>query len=304
MAGFKSIREWVQSEDDGKVHYGMFRKFVPSGAITIAGQWFDYSTASSIPVANYYASAPLVAAKIESDRGIYVPTELYPEKQFLRKLTVMSAAAGVTVATSQNQTLILMDYLLYYPFIDLDAVAEEQVMTNVNVLDRYTDGAGVMMMMVAQSATAGSGSFTVNYTNQSGTPGRVTPTTYCVAAQPSGAIVNATGVATGVHPFIPLQDGDTGVKSVQSVTMAGANGGLGAIVLVKPLQWTYVREECRRPTSSPAEDFGDAAEVERIRMLSGTPRIMDGAVLGFIGRTTAGTIASSILVGMIETTWR
>lgn len=304
MGGFRNIREWVQSEDDGKVHYGMFRKFVPSGAITIAGQWFDYSTASSIPVANYYASSPLVAAKIDIDKGIYVPTALSPEKQFLRKLTVMSAAAGVTVATSQNQILILMDYLLYYPFVDLDAVAEEQLMTNVAALDRYTTGAGVQMMMVSQSATAGAGSFTVKYTNQAGVADRVTPTTYCVAAQPSGAIVNATGAATGTHPFIPLQEGDTGVRSVQSVTMIGANGGLGCIVLVKPLQWHYVREECRRPTSSPAEDFGDASEIERIRMQSGTVQIQDNAVLSFIGRTSAGTIASSVLVGMIETTWR
>lgn len=304
MTGFRNIREWVQSEDDGKVHYGMFRKFVPSGAITIAGQWFDYSTASSYPPANYYASSPLVAARIDLDRGIYVPTDLSPERQFIRKLTVMSAAAGVTTTTSQNQVLILLDYLLYYPFIDLDAVAEEQSMTNVTTIPRYTDGAGVQMMMVSQSATAGSGSFTVKYTNQAGVADRVTPVTYCVAAQPSGALVNATQAATGTHPFIPLQEGDTGVRSVQSVTMAGANGGLGAIVLAKPLMFHYVREECRRPTSSPAEDFGDASEIERIRMQSGTPRIMDGAVLGFIGRTSAGTIASSVLVGMIETTWR
>ena len=303
MAGFRNIREWVQSEDDGKVHYGMFRKFVPSGAITIAGQWYDYSTASSYPVANYYASSPLISAYIEADRGIYVPL-VSPEKQFIRKIVAMSAAAGVTVATSQNQTLMLLDYLLYYPFIDLDAVAEEQAFTNSRALTRYTDGKGVMMMMVSQSATAGSGSFTVTYTNQAGTPGRVTPVTYCVAAQPSGAIVNATGAAGGTHPFIPLQAGDTGVRSVQSVTMAGANGGLGCIVLVKPLMTTYVREECRRPTSSPAEDFGDATELERIRMQSGTPQIVDGAVLGFIGRTSAGTIASSVLVGTIETVWR
>lgn len=302
MAGFRNIREWVQSEDDGKSFIGMFRKQVPSGAITIAGQWFDYSTASSYPVANYYASSPLVAERIDVDRGIYVPN-VSPEKQFIRKLTCMSMAAGVTTATSQNQALILMDYLLYYPFIDLDAVAEEQLMTNVRTLDRYTDGKGVMMMMVSQSATAGGGSFTVNYINQDGGES-VTPTTYCVAAQPSGALVNATGNAASAHPFIPLQAGDSGVRSVRSVTMAGANGGLGCIVLVKPLQWTYVREECRRPTSSPAEDFGDASEVERIRMLSGAPRIMDGAVLSFIGRTSAGSIASSVLVGMIETTWR
>jgi hypothetical protein len=303
MSGFRNIKEWVQSEDDGKVHYGMFRKFVPRGAITIAGQWFDYSTASSYPVANYYASSPLISAKIESDRGIYVPC-VSPERQFIRKIGVMSSAAGVTTATSQNQILILMDYLLYYPFIDLDAVAEEQSLTNSVALDRYTDGNGVMMMLVSQSATAGGGFFTINYTNSDGVAGRVTEVTYCVAAQPSGAIVNAITNASGAHPFVPLASGDKGVRSVQSITMARANGGLAAIVLVKPLMWTYVREECRRPTSSPAEDFGDATEVERIRMQSGTVQIVDGAVLGFIGRTSAGSIASSVLVGTLETVWR
>ena len=303
MAGFRNIREWVQSEDDGKVHYGMFRKLVPSGAVTIAGQWWDYSTASSYPPANYYASAPYVAAYIDSDKGIYVPS-VTPERQFIRKLTCMSMAAGVTTATSQNQHLLLLDYLLYYPFVDLDAVAEEQSFTNTRAIQRYTDGKGVMMMMVSQSATAGGGNFTVKYTNQDGTPDRVTPKNYCVAAQPSGAIVSATGAATSTTPFVTLQEGDTGVRLVQSVMMGAMNGGLATIVLVKPIQATYIREECRRPTSSPAEDFGDASELERIRMQSGTPRIYDGAVLGFIGRTSAGSIASSVLVGTIETVWR
>lgn len=303
MAGFRNIKEWVQSEDDGKSWWTMFRKFVPSGAVTIAGQWFDYSTASSYPPANYYASAPLVSARIDVDRGIYVPT-VSPEKQFIRKLTVMSAAAGVTTTTSQNQTLILMDYLLYYPFIDLDAAAEEQALSNTVTLPRYTDGAGVMMMLVAQSATAGGGNFTVKYTNSAGTDSQVTPTNYCVAAQPSGAIVNATTAAAGTTPFITLAAGDKGVRSVQSITMGTANGGLAAIVLVRPLMITYIREECRRPTSSPTESYGDAAELQRIRMQSGTPQIIDGAVLSFISRTTAGTIASSTLVGSLETVWR
>lgn len=304
MAGFRNIREWVQSEDDGKSWIACFRKFAPSGAVTIAGQWYDYSTASSYPPANYYASAPMIAARVDTDRGLHIPTTVSPEKQFIRKLTLMSCAAGVTTTTSQNQVVWMLDYLLYYPFVDLDAVAEEQLMTNTVTLPRYTDGKGVMMMMVAQSATAGGGSFTVNYTNQAGESGRVTPTTYCVAAQPSGALVNATGNAASAHPFIPLQAGDRGVRSVQSVTMAGANGGLGAIVLVKPIECSYIREECRRPTSSPTEDYGDASELERIRMKSGTVQIEDGAVLSFIARTSAGSIASSILVGTIETVWR
>lgn len=304
MPGFRNIKEWVESAtDDGKCWTACFRK-VPPSAATIAGQWFDYSTATGIPVANFYATEPLVAATIDIAKGIYVPRSVSPEKQFLLRATLMSGAAAVTTTTSQNQLYLLMDYLLYYPFIDLDAAGDEQVLTNTVTLPRYTDGKGVMMMMVSQAMTAGGGNFSVSYTNHEGTPGRTSGTAYCAASQPSGALVSSVSADAGISPFIPLQSGDLGVRSVQSVTVGVNNGGLAAIVLVRPLQFVYVREECRRPTSSPTQSYGDAAEVERIRMLSGTPQIKDGAVLAFIGRHAAGSVASQQLVGTLDTVWR
>lgn len=302
MPGFRGLKAWVDAAtDNGKNWLACFRK-VPPSATTIAGQWFDYSTAAGFPVPNYYASTPGISATIEGAKGIWLPT-VAPERQYVRRMVTMTGAASVTGTTNQNQTYILLDYLLYYPFFDLDAAGDEQLCDNKVSLPRYSTGDGVKMMLVAQAPTIGGGNLTVRYTNQDGTQDRVTQVQYCAAAQPSGALVQSAHAAAGVQPFVTLQAGDTGVRSVQSLTVGVANGGLCAIVLVKPLMWAYNREECRRPTSSPTESYGDAAEIERIRSQAGAPQILDGAYLSFIGRGAAGSLASSQLVGTIETVW-
>ena len=300
MAGFANVRAWAESATDGKNWISTFRK-VPPASATITGQWFDYSTAAGNPVPNYYASSPGVSAVLEGYKGIYVPS-VSPAKQYVRRLCIMSGAASATGTTNQNQPLVLLDYLLYYPFFDMDAAGEEQVTENTITLPRYTDGKGVKMMVVAQAPTLGGGRFTVNYTNSDGVAGRVTPVHFCAAAQPSGALVSAVQAAAGVSPYLTLQDGDTGVQSVQSVTFSLANGGLCAVVLVKPIQVEYVMEECRRTTAGTLESFGSASEREAIRMH--TPnQIQDGAFLSFIGQGVAGSLASSQLVGTLETVW-
>lgn len=296
---FQTVKAWAKSEDDGRSWLSFFRK-VPASTATIAGQWFDYSTASGVPVPNYYASSPLVAARLEAASGIYVPEQT--GKRFLKKSVIMSAASGVTATTNQNQPLMLLDYLLYYPFIDLDAAGEEQVFDNTVTLNRYTNGVGVQMMMVAQAPTVGGGSFTVKYIDTNDVE-QTTEIIYCAAAQPSGALVSAVANAAGVSPFLPLNINVRGVKRLVSLTVAVANGGLAALVLVKPFQMTYAREECRRPTSSPTESYGDAAEIEQVIMRSGTDEIKANAFLGWIGQGVAGTLASAPLVGMIETFW-
>jgi hypothetical protein len=296
---FKTVRAWAQSEDDGRAWLSFFRK-VPASTATVTGQWFDYSTASGIPVPNYYASSPLISAKLDPANGIYVPEQL--TKRHIKKSVIMSAAASVTGTTNQNQSLMLLDYLLYYPFVDLDAAGEEQVFENTVSLDRYENGVGVNIMVVAQAPTVGGGSFTVKYIDTNEVE-RTTELAFCPAAQPSGALVTSVANVAGISPFVPLNTGVRGVKRIISVTVVGANGGLAAFVLVKPFQMTYVREESRRPTSSPTESFGDASEIEQIRMRAGADEIKPDAFLGWIGKGVAGSLASAPLVGMIETVW-
>jgi hypothetical protein len=132
---------------------------------------------------------------------------------------------------------------------------------------------------------------------------RTTQVVYCPAAQPSGALCTGVANAAGISPFIPLCCNVRGVKRIVSFTQIVANGGLAALVLVKPIEMTYVREECRRPTSSPTESYGDAAETERIRTRAGSRKLEANAFIGWIGCGVAGSLASAPLVGYIESFW-
>ena len=295
---FANASAWAAAPDAGRYQITTFRKAVASAA-TVANDFIDYTYFSGNPPANFYASSPSVAAVIEAKMGINVPVR----DQFIKSLTVMSAASSATGTTNQNQRLLLADYLLYYPFIDTDAIDEEQVMDNTVTLPRYTTGARVQMMAVGQSASSTVGTFTVNYTNQDGVAGRTSQTTYTKVISGGGTLVSSSNNAvTGSHPFIGLQAGDSGVRSVESVTFSGAGGGLMAIVLVKPLFHFYSTQECRRTTTGNLESYGAASYFETVTTVP-TAEIKSGAVLGVIGLGNAGSLASSVLVGTLETVW-
>lgn len=286
MAGFANVAQWADSATTGKCWLSSFRK-VTSVAL-VARQWFDFSTCSGNPVPNYYASSPLTAETLDSYKGIIHGPPVSPSKKYIHRILLMNASG----ATTANFPVYFLDYLLYYPFIDLDAAGEDQSMINTVTLPRYSDGAGVQMMMVAQASTLGGGQFTVTYTNQDGVT-KTTPNHFCGAAQNTGALVQATTAAAGVQPFISLAAGDTGVRNIQSVNFSLANGGLAAIVLVKPLQTIW-----------SIENTGSPVERENVRENYAPPEIKDGAFLGFIGHSIGGSGAGMLISGILETVWR
>lgn len=292
MAGFRNVRAYADAIDTGQGWISSFRK-VPA-VTTIAGQWFDFSGAAGNPVPNYFASEPLAAATLETYKGILHGPDVAPAKKYIHRVT--TAVGGS--AQHGNSEQIFCDYLLYYPFIDMDAAGEEQLMINDVSLPRAVSGQGVQMFLVAQAATIGGGQFTVNYTNSDGVAGRVTPNQFCATAQNTGALVQAETAAAGLGCFVSLQAGDKGVRSVQSITFSAANGGLAALVLVKPLQRHYHRE----PSATAAE--GSPAELESLRERAGlSPNIEDGAFISFIGRTSAGSASGGVYSGILETVW-
>lgn len=287
---FKNFRTLVEAFDAGKSWISTFRK-VPASTATVTGQWYDYGYASGNPIPNYYAAAPLVSAVLESDKGIIVPRMEEGSAQYLHRLSVMSS--GTTAST---QPIYLLDYLLYYPFVDMDAAGEDQTMDNTVTLPRYSDGVGVQMVVVAQSPTVGGGRFTITYIDTDDVQ-YTTESMFCGAAQPSGAVVNTVTAAAGLIPFVPLNAGVKGVKSVVSANFSVANGGLCAIVLVKPLETTLALE------STSVAGIGSAVEKEALRLRGGIVEIKDGAFLGLLGQGCAGSLASSPMVGTIETVW-
>ena len=96
-------------------------------------------------------------------------------------------------------------------------------------LTRYTSGGGVMAGIVIYSLLGGTATtFTISYTNQAGVSGRTSTAT---------AIGSSTQREVGILIPIPLQAGDTGVQSVESVTLVASTGSAGnfGVCLFKPL---------------------------------------------------------------------
>lgn len=282
--GFRSFRTVGQSLTvDGKSSIASFRR-VASQA-TVQGGWCDLSMASGNPTPNYYASAPLVSALFDKKDFIYHGPDVPSDKKKLHRLTMIASGANAAPCT-----FILCDFLLYYPFIDCDAAGEIQLLENTVTLPRY-DGAGVQAMLVAQGSYIGGGSFSIEYTNEHGVGGRTSQVqTSNSTTLTSSLMTSGPGGAGRLGPYIGLQSGDHGIRSVESVTFSTANGGIAALVLVKPLATMVVRE------------ITAAAERDFFLDFASAPEIRDGACLNFIGLPNA-SLAAVPIIGTLETTW-
>ena len=282
-----AVRDLVDAEIGGATRFSEFVKNVTQ--TTTAGVWYDLTGASGNPRAKqWFDAAPLTAAQISqsADGGIFHGSAVSTATKYLRFVRAACASA-----TPLPMHLMLCDYLLYYPTIE-DGNTDPQVMTNTLTLPRYTTGAGVQMMAVTISSRTGGQSFQVTYTNSDGVAGRVSPVVLQNAVAAPGTITTSATATAGAtpSPFIPLQDGDSGVRLVESVQMLGADTGFFAIVLVRPIATTIVRG-IDAPYDKDALIF--ASELERI---------YDDAYLSLLALPN-GSLSGLAVRGGIRSVW-
>jgi len=278
---FKSIKDLVdKAYIGGQNHRGTFRKTMQAIATT-PGLFYDFSMYPGHPVTNFYASTPLVAATLPSREGIQLGQNVSPNKKHIKSVTAYSAVAA---------NLVILDYLLYYPFIDGDST-DEQFLDNTLTLPRYADGRGVKAMLVAQGTYTGNAFFRINYTNQDGVSGRISERCLTNTWGGSSCVVTSGVAANQFGWHIPLVNGDTGIRSIESITFEVPNGGILALVLVADLG-TFQIKEAKTPSE---KDF-------LVDQGLGMPVVQDGAYIGFIG-SGVGSIASQIFVGNIQSIW-
>lgn len=284
--GFSSIKSYVESQVDlGKVQTSSFRRTLPQ--VTQAGTWCDLSMATGNPSPNYYASAPLASAVLEAKDGIFHGSNTSPDSKVVANLMVQSSSAnGLPV------TLLLCDYVLYYPFIDMDST-DQQDLSNTITLPRYASGAGVRAFLVAQGNYVGGADFFITYTNQDGVSGRVSPTIKSNTATFTATLVSSSDTSAidgRIGPFIPLRSGDSGIRSVESIKFLSSNGGIAALVLAKPLGTHAVRE-----LASPNEK-------NFVKDIMSAPVVMDGAFLNFLA-LPSGSLQSVAITGLADFVW-
>ena len=280
----RGIKELVDAELDGKVRQYTWRK-TPSQTTT-ARLWFDLAMSPGRPVPKYWFDAPPAIAKqitYSADGGLEHGGGVSPSEKYLRLTTGLA-----TAATALPLTMLLCDYLLYYPSID-DSVLGEQVLDNTVTLPRYTDGEGVQVIAVSVAGRTGGARFYFTYTNSDGVSGRTSQIAYQNSAAALGTLQNSgANNNASAMPFIGLQAGDSGVRSIDSVFMLDADVGLMTLILVKPLGTSVISE-----ITAPVEKdyFMEAGVI---------PQIYDDAYLSFLC-LPQGTLAATALMGDIKT---
>lgn len=286
MPGFANVKALADAELNGQGTYATWRKS-PSQAST-AGVWFDLSMSPGNPAPQYYAAAPMVAKTLtqSADGGLYHGGAVAPSSKHLSSVTAMTGTA-----TALPMPMILCDYLLFYPFVDEGSI-DDQACDNSQALTRWTSGEGVKVMAVSVAGRTGGQTFRFTYTNSAGVSGRVSQTVIQNTATANGNIVSSQNANVDARgPFVPLQAGDTGVRSIQSVQMiSGPDVGLFSLVLVKPLAQMSIRGIDAPVEVNYFTDFGQL------------PVIADDAYLNFIA-LPQGSLAATAIHGDLTTVW-
>jgi hypothetical protein len=217
---------------------------------------------------------------------------------------VLNAGIVSVAAAAVPGVWMLVDQLLVYPYLDAtNTGAQTCYNTNtlpdtrgVGTIGAGTLGAGVRAFVTTNQAMgAGAPVITMSYTNSAGVNGRAIPVTLTVVASCIAGSVPYSGVAANNYgPFIPLQAGDIGIRSVQSITFSISSGTAGTF-------WHLIL--CRPLLVLPITTVGIMAERDFLNQLPSLPRIYDGANLQWLFFPGAATVAASTYVGYLDFGW-
>jgi hypothetical protein len=280
LNSFKEVGQ--QAYQEGQHWYTSFRKV--SGLASQQGTVIDLSMAPGSPRPNYYMGTQLAATQFNGAHGIWHGGDVSPKTKHLHILNVFSGSASYAPGD-----LYLLDYLLFYPLIEMDETGD-QFFDNTVTLPRYTDGKGVQAFIVATNPYVGSALFYITYTNQNGESGRISRIMTCNTYGFIGTIIHS-GPQAGMHgTFVNLAPGDTGIRSVESITFLSPNGGLAALVL------------CKRIAKAALFETTAWSEWDFLTMKREPTRIYDGAYLNFIAAVN-GSVSAVPLIGEISVIW-
>lgn len=245
--------------------------------------WSDLSMGAGIPRFNAYVGSQATATPLIGQRNdsIYAGQFNSAQSKYLHKIGIHNVNAN-----GAPNHLLLCDYVMAYPLIDLDST-DIQEMDNTLALPRYTDGNGLCLFAVVTTPMAANADCIVGYTDASDTARTIT--TSLVASTITGGLCSTSGttqVAGARSPFMPIVGG---IKRINTIQMLSSAGGFAAFVICRPLCAVQMYET------------GTPVEIEYIKDKTKAPEILDGAFLNFLN-LQGSTNPPLPLQGIIEFT--
>lgn len=295
MAGFTSQDNLISAVTvDGKFYRADWQKSTFATTAHTAGMWYSLFRGGGNPPADAILGTGTNLAFQALTDATTNATGIQHGGAVGGFKVLLNAAAQTAAATTAPCVLMLVDLLGFYPVTSVTTTGA-QTLNNTVTLPRYTDGAGVQAFITPSTVMgAATPNISIGYTNSASTVGRATPATLPIgntAAAVTSVVYSGTG-AGKFGPFIPLQAGDAGIKSVQSISLSASYvSGVLNLVLCRPL------------LTLPITTLGVTAERDLINQLNSGPRVYDGACLAWLMLAGAATPVAAPLSGHLEFGW-
>jgi len=296
--GFSSTNDIIDKDStDGQfLRIDWNKNFLPTTA-AVAGEWHCLVKGTGNPATgSIYNSGTNLAFQAASETlanagGIPHGGNVSPATKH-----ILNASAFTAAATTAPCILMLIDLLGWYRVTSVTTTTA-QATNNAVTLPRYTSGAGVQAFMWNTNTTAmgaATPNLSLGYTNSDGTAGRATPATLPVGkTAAANGLILYSGTGLGKYgPFMPLQSGDAGIRSVETIQNSTSYvSGEYAVGLCKPL------------LTLPITTLGVAAERDLVNQLPSMPQIVDGACLVWLMYSGANTPVNSSIYGHLDIGW-
>lgn len=203
---------------------------------------------------------------------------------------------NVMATCNSTATGIYLFYDRVLSYESLSFSTSPVALTNASAALRYTTG-GLRCFATVQTVTGASASSwsAIAYTNPATTAQTIPLSTNPAIIGPSlatpstGVAASTTWIIDGFGPFFALAAGDSGILTLTSYTMTGANTGTLALILAHPfILW------------SPAYKGAFSLDLSKAAMTM--DRVFDGACLSMLG-FTSGASGAGQQVGALDMAW-
>ena len=292
----RSHADVIAAYDEGRFHS---QRLIKTGAGQVSdNNWQDWAYQAGQPAYDARIGVSNVFTPVVAERNdaIYFPTIPAGMERKLHKVMLRPQASNASQASID---FVLYDLIGYYPLIDGDST-DTQEFDNTLTLPRYTDGAGLRLVMVSHVAPAVQGGIVVlEYTDQTGTDRSIT-----LGVPNNGINRTCSGVrntaATDTGP-LTMSIPSTGVRRVNRITYTTPPGGLHCLYIIKPLATMQHYHDAllqADTTGAKAAIEVDFALKDGWRM----PTILDGAHLSFFYRNNGGG-RSNTYFGQADFIW-
>lgn len=290
MPGFTSVDMIAEAVESGRHHRQIYYK--PGMLFPGAAVWYDGSVSSGTPVYNPYVGTPLYSTALinSGNQGIFTGAPL-PNEQSKYLLT-----AGISLGGSGiPATGVLLDYLLFYPFVDCDELGLQDMVANEE-LPRYRDGVGVFPVFVVQVPNNLNSFAKVTMTCLDTDENNFTVDVELIGNTVIGSMMQTTdtgkNAATTSRSLFPrMPSGVKGIKAVKNVLFAAPMGGFCTIILAKAIAVLPTYEQAT---------FSEKTFFQHTGTL---PEIQNGAFLNFAFIQASGAGAISPILGYFDFIW-